>query len=195
VQGFSPRLDAALVFAARAHRAQVRKGTDIPYIIHPVQVSLILLRHGFDEDLAIAGLLHDTVEDTDSTIEDIAATFGAGDAALVAAVTEEKIDDGGERRPWRVRKQEQLDHLAGAGARVAALKAADALHNSASTLADLRRAGPEVWDRFNAPVKDSLWYYGQVAALVARGLGDHALARELQATVDEMARLSARAAP
>jgi (p)ppGpp synthase/HD superfamily hydrolase len=194
VQGFSPRLDAALVFAARAHREQVRKGSDIPYIIHPVQVSLILLRHGFDEDLAIAGLLHDTVEDTDASLADIAAAFGDEVRDHVAAVTEEKTDDGGERRPWRTRKQEQLDHLARAGARVAALKAADALHNSASTLADLRRAGREVWNRFNAPVEDSLWYYGQVAALVVVHLGDHALARELRETVEEMARLSAPAA-
>ena len=195
MQGFSQRLDAALVFAARAHRKQVRKGSDIPYIIHPVQVSLILQRHGFDEDLAIAGLLHDTVEDTGASLDEIAAAFGDEVRALVAAVTEAKTDDTGERRPWRVRKQEQLDHLAAAGARVAALKAADALHNSASTLADLHNSGPAIWRRFNAPVEDSLWYYGQVAALVRNHLGDHALARELEDTVAQMAALSASAAP
>jgi (p)ppGpp synthase/HD superfamily hydrolase len=190
VPGFSPRYDAALVFAARAHREQVRKGSDIPYIIHPVQVSLILLRHGFDEDLAIAGLLHDTVEDTGASLDEIGACFGPGVRELVAAVTEDKTNHAGERRPWRVRKQEQLDHLAGAGPRVAALKGADSLHNAASTVADLRRNGVTAWKRFNAPAEDSLWYYGQVATLVGARLGEHALARELDATVAEMAALS-----
>src|SRR5688572_30173535 len=112
VPAFSSRLDTALAFSARAHRTQVRKGTDTPYIIHPVHVSMILVAHGFDEDLAIAGLLHDTVEDCGVSLQEIAATFGEGVAALVDSVSEQKTDDGGERRPWRVRKQDQLDHLA-----------------------------------------------------------------------------------
>ncbi len=186
---FSSRLDAALAFAARAHRAQVRKGTDIPYIVHPVQVALILLRHGFDEDLAIAGLLHDTVEDCGTLASDVEAAFGAEVARLVDAVTEQKTE-GGERRAWRVRKEDQLRHLQSGDARVAALKAADALHNAASTVADLRVSGREVWDRFNAPAEQSLWYYGEIARNVAAHLGDHALALELRAMVDEMARLS-----
>jgi (p)ppGpp synthase/HD superfamily hydrolase len=66
---FSARYDAALVLAARAHRDQVRKGTDIPYIAHPAHVSVILIRHGFGEELAIAGLLHDVVEDCGVLIE------------------------------------------------------------------------------------------------------------------------------
>jgi (p)ppGpp synthase/HD superfamily hydrolase len=188
VPAFSPRLDAALVFSARAHRTQVRKGSDTPYIIHPVHVAMLLAAHGFDEDLAIAGLLHDTVEDCGVPLQAIAESFGDGVAALVNAVTEQKTDDGGEKRPWRVRKQDQLDHLAGADARSAALKAADALHNASSTLADLRAHGPVVWERFNARREDSLWYYGEVARLVRGRLGDHSLTRELEATVAEIAR-------
>lgn len=187
---FSPRLDAALTFAALAHREQVRKGSDVPYIVHPTHVAVILLRHGFDEDLVIAGLLHDTVEDCGSSVEEIARLFGAGVAGLVASVSELKTGDEGERRPWRTRKQEQLDHLAQAGPRTAALKAADSLHNSSSTLADLRRNGPAVWQRFNASAGESIWYYRAVALLCRDQLGDHALVRELEDTVEEMARLS-----
>src|SRR5262245_27255581 len=139
--GFSPRVDAALVLAARAHRTQVRKGTDIPYIVHPVQVALILMRHGFDEDLVVAGVLHDTVEDTDIEPDEIRSRFGDGVAALVSAVSEAKLDEGGARRPWRVRKEEQVAHLGQGDARVAALKAADSLHNLHSTLADLKVSG------------------------------------------------------
>jgi (p)ppGpp synthase/HD superfamily hydrolase len=186
---FSPRLHAALAFAARAHRAQVRKGTDIPYIIHPVQVAMILVAHGFDEDLAIAGVLHDTIEDCGASAAALAAEFGDEVARLVLAVSERK-EEGGARRPWRIRKEEQLAHLRAGDARVAALKAADALHNAACTLADVRVLGRDAWDRFNAGADDCLWYYGEIARLVNERLGDHPLARELRVTVDDMARLS-----
>jgi (p)ppGpp synthase/HD superfamily hydrolase len=189
VAGFSPRVDAALALAAAAHRTQVRKGTDVPYIVHPVHVAMILFAHGYDEDLAIAGILHDVVEDCGVPLERIGAEFGAGVAALVAAVSEIKTEDAGERRPWRVRKDEQLRHLARGDARTAALKAADALHNCSCTLADLRLHGPAAWDRFNAGAQDSVWYYREVARLVRSHLGDHALA--LERAVDAMAELTA----
>jgi (p)ppGpp synthase/HD superfamily hydrolase len=189
--GFSPRVDAALVLAARAHRAQVRKGSDIPYIVHPVQVAMILMRHGFDEDVVIAGVLHDTVEDTEVTAEEIRTGFGAEVAALVAAVSEVKVDEGGARRPWRTRKQEQIAHLENGDARVAALKAADCLHNLQCTLADLRRIGSAVWSRFNAGAEDWLWYHRRVAELVRARLGEHPLALELDGTIDAIAALSA----
>src|SRR5438874_1580318 len=96
---FSARYDAALVLAARAHRDQLRKGTDIPYIAHPTHVSVILIRHGFGEDLAIAGLLHDVVEDCGVPLNRIAADFGDEVARLVEAVSETKSADGAEL-PW-----------------------------------------------------------------------------------------------
>ncbi len=190
--GFSPRIDAALVLAARAHRTQVRKGTDIPYIVHPVQVAMILMRHGFDEDLVIAGVLHDTVEDTDVRADDIRAAFGDGVAALVTAVSETKQDESGARRPWRTRKAEQIAHLEHGDSRVAALKAADSLHNLQSTLADLRATGDAIWRRFNASAEDWMWYHRAIADLVGERLGsEHALARELQVVLGEIAALSA----
>jgi (p)ppGpp synthase/HD superfamily hydrolase len=191
VQAYSPRLNAALMFAARAHRAQLRKGTNVPYIVHPFQVALILKLHGFDEDVVIAGALHDTVEDCGCSVADIAAEFGEEVARLVAGVSETKTDDGGARRPWRVRKEEQLAHLAQADSHMAALKAADSLQNCASTVSDLQAHGPGFWDRFNAGATDLVWYYQEVARLVGARLGDHPLARELKESVAE---LSARAA-
>jgi (p)ppGpp synthase/HD superfamily hydrolase len=187
-QGFSPRIYDALALAAKAHRDQMRKGTNVPYIVHPVQVSMILLAHGFDEDVAIAGILHDTVEDTDVTFDELRARFGEGVATLVGGVTEQKSDASAHKRPWRVRKEEQLAHLEHADARTAALKAADALHNASCTLADVRAEGPGAWKRFNAAPEDSVWYYQQVARLVGERLGaTHALARELATTVSALA--------
>ena len=196
---FSARFDAALSFAACAHRDQTRKGTGapdlkgVPYIIHPMHVATILLRHGFDEDLVIAGLLHDTVEDCDVELSAIAHDFGDGVAALVDAVTEKKKDNG-QRRPWRVRKEEQLSQLAAGSPAVAALKAADALHNASCTVSDLEKRGADVWARFNASARDTVWYYGEILGHCSRLLGaEHPLVRELEATVARLDALTTAA--
>ncbi len=193
MSAFSARFDEALSFAAVAHRDQVRKGSGepgVPYIIHPMHVATILMRHGFGEDLVIAGLLHDTIEDCEVERATIARHFGDGVAALVDAVSEKKVDvPGGERRPWRARKEEQLAHLvASASADVAALKAADALHNASATLRDLERHGAGVWARFNAGAEETVWYYGEIRRACAQSLGaQHPLVQELEATVARLA--------
>jgi (p)ppGpp synthase/HD superfamily hydrolase len=189
-KGYSARIDMALAIAARGHRDQLRKGTNVPYIAHPVHVAMILLRHGFSEDVVCAGILHDTVEDTAVTFEQITGALGSNVTALVDAVTEKKADAGGAKRPWRVRKEEQLAHLQSVSPDAAALKAADALHNASSTLADVRANGPSVWARFNASREDSCWYYAEVARLVAERLGGHPLASELAETVDALTKTS-----
>ncbi len=186
---FSQRFDEALSFAAVAHRSQVRKcegGAGVPYIIHPMHVATILLRHGFDEDIVIAGLLHDTVEDCDVELTTIAHEFGVRVAELVNAVTEQKLEDG-HRRPWRTRKQEQIEHLRSGGADAAALKAADALHNASSTIADLERHGASVWTRFNAGAEETIWYYGEIAGACSVQLGDgHPLVEELRGVIAQL---------
>jgi (p)ppGpp synthase/HD superfamily hydrolase len=181
-RAWSPRYDAALALAARAHRNQVRKGTDTPYITHVVAVSVILLRHGFDEDLAIAGLLHDVVEDCDVEIETIRAQFGARIAQLVAAVSEQKAVDG-TPLPWEQRKADKLAHLRDGGPDVAALKAADAMHNARSIAADVQRDGPAVWQRFKGSPQQTLWYYEAIAAGVRQWLHEHPIALELRDAV------------
>ena len=186
LHAYSPRYDEALRFAARAHRSQLRKGTDIPYIAHPVAVSVILLRHGFGEDLAVAGLLHDVVEDCDVPIARIAAAFGPQVARLVEAVSETKAA-GGAERPWEERKAEKIAHLLAGGPDVAALKAADALHNIHSILVDMAEVGAAVWRRFKRGATPTLWYYREILGGVEGQLGDHPLTRELAAAVDALA--------
>ena len=184
---FSPRYDAALALAARAHRDQLRKGTDLPYIAHPVHVSIILMRHGFGEDLAIAGLLHDVVEDTDISLPTIAAEFGDDVAHLVERVSETKSADGVEL-PWEQRKAEKLAHLQSAGPDVAALKAADAIHNARTIAADLRRVGPEVWARFKRGREQTLGYYHAILDSVRAKLEGHPIVAELEDAVADLAR-------
>jgi (p)ppGpp synthase/HD superfamily hydrolase len=184
---FSPQYDAALVFAACAHRKQLRKGTKVPYIAHPVHVSVLLIRHGFPEDLAAAALLHDVVEDCDVSLQEIEKEFGPRIARLVDAVTERKIVHGA-KVPWEERKAASLEHLRGAGRDAAALKAADALHNVRALVADIGKHGPGVWARFKRGPEQSLRYYREVLGVARAGLGEHPLASELAAAIDDLER-------
>ncbi len=198
-RAYSPRLDAAWVMAALVHQQQRRKGSDIPYIIHPAQVALILERHGWPEEVVIAGLLHDVIEDAkcgepelrnrlraawpalraapsdttgfrDALRGAISEVFGADVLRLVEGVSERKTDHRG-RRPWRERKEEQLAALGQGDRATAAVKAADLLHNARSIARDVREFGPGVMENFNADGDETAWYYRTALAIVADRLG------------------------
>jgi len=185
-QGYDELYEEALRLAARAHRSQVRKGTDLPYISHPVHVSTILCRHGFSRETVIAALLHDVVEDQDVPLAEIESQFGAVVAEIVDALSERRNDTEGEVRPWHVRKAEAVEKICQASAAAAAVKAADVLHNAQSILYDLRHEGPGVWQRFTRGPEQILGYYGRIAALVQARLGDHPLVRELLTSLAEI---------
>jgi len=183
--GYSARYEAALILAIRAHRSQLRKGSDIPYASHPIHVSVILLRYGYPEDLALAGLLHDVVEDQDVSIAAIEDEFGPSVAERVLAVTELK-SEGGAKRPWKVRKEEALAHMREGSQDVAALKAADVLHNSRSLAAQLRRTGAATWQHFSRGPEDALWYYRSIAGVARQRLGPVPLVEELEQAVRDL---------
>ncbi len=182
---YSERYEAALILAARAHLSQVRKVGADPYIVHLAHVSVILLRHGFSEDVAIAGLLHDIVEDQGIPVAEIEAEFGPAIAEMVAALTERKRE-GEVERPWQVRKQEALAQLRQASLDAVAVKAADVLHNAQSVAQGLRRDGDSIWHSFSQGPEKTLWYYRSVAAIVRERLGEHALAVELDAAIESL---------
>ncbi len=163
------RLEKALRLASLWHRGQRRKQSDLPYIQHPFAVALILDRLGFEEDVVIAGLLHDAVEDTEATIEMIREEFGERVADLVASSTEEKRDAEGRKRPWEDRKRDHLESLAKASVDARAVVLADKLHNLLSMRFDVE-AGQDLWERFNAPRDRVLWYYESM--IVKTGYGD-----------------------
>ena len=182
---YSERYDEALALAARAHRHQTRKGSDVPYLVHPVHVSVILLRHGFPGDVAIAGLLHDVVEDQGIPLSDIEAGFGHAVANMVAVLTERKRENGIERT-WVTRKQEALDQLKEAGPDAVAVKAADLLHNTRTLARQLHRQGPSAWSHYSRGPDDSLWYARSVASIVRDLLGAHALVDELDNAINHL---------
>jgi (p)ppGpp synthase/HD superfamily hydrolase len=188
-RGYSERYEEALRVVTVAHRQQTRKGSGLPYVIHPVHVSVILLRHGFSMESAIAGLLHDVVEDQDYDLAEIRSRFGARVADMVTALSERKSDAVGVKRPWEVRKREALEQIRQASREAVAVKCADTLHNAHSFVQDLRREGAEIWQHFNRGPQSQLDYYRRVLDLAEERLGTHPLVAELADAVGQLTRV------
>lgn len=178
---YSPRFESALAMAARAHARQHRKGTDVPYVTHLVHVAWMLARHGFDEDVVIAGLLHDLLEDTVVGERQIRDAFGEGVARIVRECTEPDHDYA----MWEERKEHTIEHLRTAGEDVRAVVCADKLHNLATIRDELRERGDEVWRKFGRGVGPQAWYYREIAASLSEGWS-HPMLDELRALVAEV---------
>lgn len=181
------RLAEAFAFAAGAHREQMRKDTGIPYVSHLMSVCALVLEHGGDEDQALAGLLHDVIEDGGAEYEPvIRKLFGERVATIVRACTDADVQP---KPPWRERKEAYIQHLREAGPDALLVSTCDKLHNARSIVADQRILGDEMFSRFNAGKEQTLWYYASLAAVFqARMPGP--LADELARTVGEMHRLA-----
>jgi (p)ppGpp synthase/HD superfamily hydrolase len=188
-EGYSEQYEQALRVTTVAHRGQTRKGSGLPYVIHPIHVSVILLRYGFSMETAIAGLLHDVVEDQGYDLAEIERQFGVRVAEMVAALSERKSDAAGAKRSWEVRKREALQQIREASLETVAVKCADTLHNAHSFVQDLRRDGAEVWQHFNRGPQSQLRYYRQVLDLAGERLGAHPLVAELEGAVAQLARM------
>jgi (p)ppGpp synthase/HD superfamily hydrolase len=168
--------ERALRLAASGHRDQVRKGSNTPYIEHPMAVALILDRSGFDEDIVIAGLLHDLVEDTNVTLDEVRRSFGDRVAGIVDGCSEEKVDALGQKRPWVDRKRDHVEAVGRSDDEVRAVVLADKLHNLISIQLDLTEGRP-VWSTFHAGPEEVINYYE--AMLSACASDDPRLARLL----------------
>ena len=155
-----PLVEQALRVAARAHSGQRRKASDLPYIVHPTAVALILANAGeSDPEVLAAALLHDVVEDTPATMDELARQFPPRVIDIVGSLTEQKLDEDGNKRTWIDRKQDHLEHVRQASSDAQAVLLADKLHNLASMLEDLAIDGNDLWNRFGAPRDRILWYY------------------------------------
>lgn len=165
-------LNHALSFAARAHAHQKRKGTAVPYIVHPVGVMLVLMEFEVQEpELLAAALLHDTVEDTATTLEDLRREFGAPIASIVEGCSEPDKDDG-----WENRKRHTIEYLKTARREILLVSAADKLHNLRSMVLDEAQMGVELWTRFKRGRAQTGWYYRELAhSLGVSALAQHPL--------------------
>lgn len=154
----SSRLETALVYSAQLHSTQRRKATDVPYVTHLWAVAAIVGEHGGDEDQIIAALLHDGPEDCGglAILDEIRREFGDRVAETVAGCSDTFESP---KPPWRQRKEAYISHLSTTTLDTLLVSAADKLHNSRSILAELRRDGLSIFDRFNGKQEGTLWYY------------------------------------
>lgn len=162
------RLGDAAAYAFRIHGQQVRKGTTTPYISHLLGVASLVLENGDDEDQAIAGMLHDAIEDCGAEHEAIIGDrFGRQVAAIVRACTDA---DTFPKPPWSARKEAYLRHLERTEPDVLLVSCADKVHNARAIVTDLKTHGPAMLERFKAGAEGTVWYYGALAEVFARRL-------------------------
>ncbi|MGA7906231.1 MAG: HD domain-containing protein [Candidatus Sulfotelmatobacter sp.] len=179
-----PRFGRAFRFAAEKHAGQARKTTTVPYIAHLMGVASTVLEFGGDEDLAIAALLHDVVEDCGGApmLTEVRRRFGKRVAKIVDGCTDSDTDP---KPPWRQRKEDYIRHLKKAGADTRQVSAADKLNNVRSILADYREFGESIWARFNGGREGTLWYYRALLREFLRGRPNR-LIHELKLAVEQL---------
>ena len=179
----SPRLIQAINTAAWAHRDHVRKGTDIPYVSHVVGVMHLVSQVTDDEDVLIAALFHDILEDVpeEYSPQRMAEEFGDRVVELVRGVTKDSTLSS-----WQDRSDAYLAHLREADDGSVLISAADKLHNLLSIHADLDELGDELWGRFNSGKDRQLWWYRSVADLVLERLPGNLLGEELARQVERL---------
>lgn len=171
--------EQAILFAVEHHAGAVRKTSFHPYIIHPLETMQILYSMQADIHLLTAAVLHDTVEDTDATLDEIYQKFGEIIGALVEAHTEDK------RLSWMERKQHTLEMLPHASSDVQMMILADKVSNMRSIANDYQRLGEVFWESFNAPKEKQKWYYGEMCR-VLEVLRDHPQSKKVYLEMTEL---------
>jgi len=182
------RFNRAFEFAAKKHGTQTRKASTIPYVAHLLGVASLVLEAGGDEDLAIAALLHDVVEDCGGKpmLKKIRHKFGKRVAQVVDGCTDAYATP---KPPWKERKVAYLKRLQHEDDGTRLVSAADKLHNARSIVADYREIGDAIWERFNGKREGTLWYYrAMVDEFMKRK--PNRVSRDLDLVVNEMEALS-----
>ena len=171
-------IQRAVLFAAKKHASQLRKGTNTPYIVHPLGVMESLMFADASENAIVAGILHDTLEDTNTTYEELVKNFGARVADIVVGASESD-----KSQPWQIRKEHTITALRRCNDMdVLAVVFADKLNNISSIYRDWQHIGDDVWKRFNCDCDSQMWYYGEICKI----------ARERHESVSEPARTMMR---
>ena len=184
-----PRFLRAFSFAAEKHSGQTRKASTIPYIAHLMGVASLVLEAGGDEDLAIAALLHDVVEDCGGMpmLKEVRRTFGSRVANIVDGCTDAYTE---LKPPWRDRKEKYIRRLKTEDGETRLVSAADKLNNVRSILSDYRVVGESVWLRFAGGREGTLWYYRTLLGVFLRHKRNR-ITRDLELAVNELESLAA----
>lgn len=167
------KLEKAIIFSTEAHADTKRKGKDRPYILHPLEVLTIVASLSDDEEVQAAAVLHDTVEDTDVTCEEIEREFGPKVAELVVSESENKREELPAANTWKLRKLETIDHLKCASKDVKLICLGDKLSNIREMARDHSSIGDVLWERFNQKDKSMhKWYYMSLYDILQKEFGD-----------------------
>jgi (p)ppGpp synthase/HD superfamily hydrolase len=171
----TPQIKKAIQFAARKHHGHMRISsnpeTPLPYVTHLFSVALLVAEDGAHDDVVTAALLHDTLEDTKTTREEIVAAFNERVAELIEAVSEDK---GLE---WKERKIEYLAQIEKGDADALLIAIADKVDNVESRIEEYEEAGPAFFDKWPRPNADYLWFYGEALRIAQSRLPDHPLTK------------------
>ncbi len=178
-------IDKAIIFAFVAHKGMLRKGNSQPYILHPIEVMSLVSLMSDDEEILSAAVLHDTVEDTNTSIETIRLKFGERIARLVSSQTENKRGNVDKDKTWTIRKKETIDHIANAddiGAKMICL--ADKVSNLRSFRLGIFDEGDAFFERFNQKdPKMHYWYFDELRKALA-DLKDYSVYKEYCSLID-----------
>ena len=179
------RIERAMIFAAEAHDGQKRKGKNRSYVLHLMEAAVTVSMMTDDEDVIIAALLHDTLEDTNTTAGQILERFGERVAALVGAESEDKREDRPRGETWRIRKEEALQTLKAAPREAKLVALGDKLSNVREMARDHKRIGEAPWEQFNQNDKaQHEWYYRSMFAILAEAFPDTSAVQELRDLID-----------
>ena len=153
-------IDTAARIAAIAHKNQRRRQNDIPYIMHPTSVALLLSQHGFPDAVVAAALVHDVLEDTDFPEEELRTAMGEEVMAIVDAVTND------DSLPWEEKKLKYIETVRAGGDGIKAVATADKIHNMKDLITSLEERGPEVWEYFNRSREKKIWFEEAMLAML-----------------------------
>ena len=179
-------LDRAIVFAVNAHAGTERRGKGFPYIVHPMEAMAIVSTMTSDQEMLAAAALHDTVEDTDVTVEDLRREFGARIAALVASESATFEEGVSEEESWRARKQAGIDRLARATRDEKIVALGDKLSNMRAIARDYAEKGDALWSLFHSSdPAEHAWRYRALADAM-RELRDTAAFQEFETLIHQV---------
>jgi len=178
---YSPLLEKAIRKAIALHETQRRKTGDVPYVSHLFHVAMIIRAHGFPEQVVCAALLHDTIEDTKYTAEELNEEFGERICSIVLDLTENK------HLKWEQRKRAYLDVVRTAPPEVKAVCCADKIHNLATILIEYRGKGEDVWGAFSRGSEATMRFYREALDAIAQGW-QHPIIDEYRSVLAEAGR-------
>ena len=179
-------MDRAIIFAVHAHTGTERRGKGYPYIVHPMEAVEIVATMTADQELLAAAALHDTVEDTDVTVEQLKAEFGERIASLVADESDVMPEGMTEEASWHQRKQAAIDRLSKASHDAKIVALGDKLSNMRAIARDYAKIGDALWSRFHAKdPKDHEWHYRGLVDALSELKGTEAY-REFESLINQV---------